>query len=119
MANPRRLVSQSDKGLFTEIGLQARLLMLLMTDSRVNPLLKILPMGFLLYLVSPFDFPGPIDDAFIIWLGSTLFVELSPQDVVQEHRAALSSSANPPADQEPEIDKGDIIDAEYTANPKE
>jgi uncharacterized membrane protein YkvA (DUF1232 family) len=119
MANPKRLVSQSKNGLFAEIGLQARLLLLLMTDSRVNPMLKILPMGFLVYLLSPFDFPGPIDDAFIVWLGSTLFIELSPQDVVQEHRAALSSEVNPPADQEPEIDKGDIIDAEYTSKPKE
>jgi uncharacterized membrane protein YkvA (DUF1232 family) len=119
MANPKRLVSQSDNGLFVELGLQARLLMRLMTDSRVNPMLKILPMGFLIYLVSPFDFPGPIDDAFIVWLGSTLFIELSPEDVVQEHRAALSSSVNPPADQEPEIDQGDIIDAEYTAKPKD
>ena len=117
MADPRRLVSQPKEGLFAELGIQARLLIRLLADRRVNPLLKLLPAAFVLYLLSPFDFPGPIDDAFIIWLGSTLFIELSPQDVVEEHRADLSPTRKS-ADEEPKIDEGDIIDAKYKANPK-
>ena len=118
LADPRRLVSQPKEGLFAELGTQARLLLRLLGDRRVNPLLKLLPTAFVLYFLSPFDFPGPLDDAFIIWLGSTLFIELSPQDVVEEHRAALSPSKTS-TDDEPKIDEGDIIDAEYKANPKD
>lgn len=118
MADPRRLVSQSKDGLFTELGIQARLLFRLLSDGRVSPLLKLLPMASFLYLLFPFDLLGPIDDAFIIWLGATLFIELSPQDVVEEHRAALSPTKQS-VDDEPKIDEGDIIDAKYKANPKE
>lgn len=118
MADQRRLVSQPKEGLFAELGNQARLILRLLGDRRVNPLLKLLPAAFVLYFLSPFDFPGPLDDAFIIWLGSTLFIELSPQDVVEEHRAALSP-VKKSDDDEPRFDEGDIIDAKYTANPKE
>ena len=119
MANPRRLVSESDSGLFVKLGIQARLLMRLLADRRVSPLLKILPIISFLYLLFPFDFLGPIDDAIVIWLGSTLFIELSPQEVVDEHRAELSPATKNGADKEPRIDEGDIIDAEYRAKPKE
>ena len=119
MADRRRLISQPNGGLFAGLGVQVQLLFRLLRDSRVNPLLKLLPMASFLYLLSPFDVLGPVDDAFIIWLGGTLFIELSPQDVVEEHRAALSPSKKPAADQEPKIDEGDIIDAKYKANPKE
>lgn len=119
MANPRRLVSEPDNGLFAELGVQARLLMRLLADRRVSPLLKILPIVSFLYLLFPFDFLGPVDDAIVIWLGATLFIELSPQEVVEEHRAALSPARKNGADKEPRIDEGDIIDADYRTKPKE
>lgn len=119
MANPRRLVSEPDNGLFVELGVQARLLMRLLADRRVNSLLKILPIISFLYLLFPFDLLGPIDDAIVIWLGATLFIELSPQDVVDEHRAALSPARKNAADEEPKIDEGDIIDAKFRTKPKE
>jgi hypothetical protein len=75
------------EGFTTYVKLVARLL----TDRRVNLLLKLLPLGSLLYMLMPDLAPGPIDDALLIWLGTTLFVELCPEDVVKEHRKALNS----------------------------
>lgn len=68
-----------------------KLVVRLLTDRRVNLLLKLLPIGSLLYMFIPDLAPGPIDDALLIWLGTTLFVELCPEDVVNEHREALTS----------------------------
>ena len=34
--------------------------------------------------------PGPIDDAFPVWLGTSMFVELCPVNVVQEHMDDLT-----------------------------
>ena len=62
-----------------------------MKDPRVNPMLKLLPIGSLLYMIIPDLAPGPIDDAAIIWIGAYLFVELCPPAVVEEHRRDLES----------------------------
>jgi uncharacterized membrane protein YkvA (DUF1232 family) len=51
-----------------------------------------------IYLVSPIDFApglalpiiGALDDAAILWLGTSLFVSLCPEEVVQEHLAVLN-----------------------------
>ena len=68
-----------------------KLVVRLLSDRRVNLLIKLLPLGSLLYMFMPDLAPGPIDDALLIWLGTTLFVELCPEDVVKEHREALTS----------------------------
>lgn len=78
-------------GFFGGISLQIKLILRLMRDPRVNPLLKLLPIGALLYLVFPDIVFGPLDDALVLWLGTTLFVELCPGHVVKEHRDALTS----------------------------
>ena len=57
----------------------------------VHPLAKLLPIGAVLYLFVPDLAPGPIDDAAVIWLGSYLFVELCPPEVVQEHVREMTS----------------------------
>jgi len=87
----RSLVPKSGGGFFQEIGMNLKLILRLIRDRRVSPLLKLLPVGSLAYLVLPDLAVGPIDDAAVIWLGSVLFVELCPADVVQEHRDALRS----------------------------
>ncbi len=90
--NPRRsLVPKPGGGFFQELGMNLKLIVRLIRDRRVSPLLKLLPVGSLVYLILPDLAPGPIDDAAVIWLGSVLFVELCPADVVQEHRDALHS----------------------------
>ena len=76
-------------GVINDLTLRIKLILRLMGDPRVSPFLKILPIGSLIYLIFPDLVPGPLDDAIVIWLGSYLFVELCPQQVVQEHMTAL------------------------------
>lgn len=114
MKGPRRLVSKPDSGLIFELGIRARLVWRLIQDSRVSPLYKLLPLGSLLYLINPFDVIGPIDDAFIIWLGSTLFVELAPPEIVQEHRAELELVRKGESQADSTFEEQDIIDADFS-----
>jgi hypothetical protein len=76
----------SPGGIFSGISNQVKLIIRLMADRRINPLLKTLPVVSLFYfLMFPDLAPGPFDDALVIWLGTTLFVELCPPTVVKEH----------------------------------
>ncbi len=103
-------------GVFNDLANRIKLIIRLMRDARVNPFLKLLPVGTLVYLINPFDIPGPIDDVAIIWLGTYLFVELCPPEVVQEHMAALQQVVpgewHDPLKETPQ-DTGEVIDAEY------
>ncbi len=76
---------------FQDLVLRVKLIVRLMADRRVNVLLKLLPLGSLAYTFIPDLLPGPIDDAAMIWFLAYLFVELAPQDVVQEHMRQLTS----------------------------
>lgn len=114
MSGPRRLVSKPDAGFLVELGVQARLLWRLLKDARVNPLFKLLPLASLVYLISPVDVFGPIDDALVLWLGGTLFIELSPPEVVDEHRAALEPVKKGEQEADLSIDEDDIIDADFS-----
>jgi hypothetical protein len=87
----RNIVPSQGGGMLRELGIRLKLILRLMRDSRVNPLLKLLPVGTLAYLIVPDLAIGPIDDAVVIWLGSILFVELCPPEVVKEHMDALHS----------------------------
>ena len=87
----RSVVPSQGGGVFQGIATRIKLILRLLGDRRVSPLLKLLPIGSVLYLVIPDLAPGPIDDALVIWLGSTLFVELCPSHVVKEHLDALNS----------------------------
>ena len=78
-------------GLFEGLGFRIKLILRLLKDRRVHPLAKLLPIGAVLYLFVPDLAPGPIDDAAVIWLGSYLFVELCPPEVVQEHVREMTS----------------------------
>jgi hypothetical protein len=117
--NQNRKIAQRPGGFFEDFANRFRLIGRLMMDSRVNPLLKLLPVGTLIYVISPVDLLplNPVDDAFLIWAGTTLFVELCPPAVVEEHTKLLNRvvsgqwkdfSATTPPTQE------DVIDGEYT-----
>lgn len=90
-----------------------KLIARLMGDSRVNVFLKLLPLASLGYLILPADlipvvpFLSALDDAAILWVGSTLFVELCPDDVVQEHQKSLESNLQSDTSEE-------IVDVEPT-----
>jgi hypothetical protein len=90
--NNRKLTLPQNRGFFQDLTLRIKLILRLLGDGRVNPLLKLLPIGSLVYLVVPDIAPGPIDDAAVIWLATYLFVELCPPEVVQEHLEALNAT---------------------------
>lgn len=105
--NQQKGVSQGKKTwLLSDFMLRVKLIARLMLDRRVNPLIKLIPIGALIYLINPIDIPGPIDDAAVLGLGSYLFVWLCPQDVVQEHMAYLNAGQSTQADE-------NVVDAEY------
>lgn len=97
MAKKTNSLATRDPGFLHDISFRLKLIWRLMKDPRVNTFLKLLPIGALIYLVSPVDllpgvtFPvvGALDDAVVLWLGATLFVNLCPDNVVQEHTDAL------------------------------
>jgi hypothetical protein len=84
-------IARKGPGFIQDIGLRIKLILRLLGDRRVNSLLKLLPIGSLLYWLIPDLVFGPLDDAAVIWLGSYLFVELCPAHIVQEHLDDLTS----------------------------
>ena len=97
------------KGFIKEIGMQVKLILRLMGDSRVSLFLKALPVGTLVYLVAPDLIPlVPFDDLAVIGMGLYLFIELCPQAVVEEHRQALQREVLGNANV-----KGEVIDGEF------
>ena len=113
----RPKLTSSDKNFFTTIADEIRLVLRLMADRRVNPLLKLLPIGTVLYFFIPDLILGPIDDALILGVGTYLFIELCPPHIVEEHRQALknvvdSKLSDTDNDQIP-IYEEDIIEGEF------
>ena len=109
----RKIVVPPRGGMTRDVINRLKLIFKLMGDSRVSPLVKLIPVGALVYLVSPVDLimgiPGlaALDDAAILWMGSSLFVELCPPEVVQEHMQALGSNLD-------ETSSDDIVDVDAT-----
>ena len=128
MAEKKHSILNQDKGFIQDIILRAKLILRLMGDRRVNILLKLLPVGALVYLVSPIDIlPGAVlpiigalDDAAVLWIGANLFVSLCPDEVVQEHMNALKKVVSATwRDAPDEKEQGEIVDAEAHEEPKE
>ena len=91
---------------------RVKLITRLLVDKRVSPILKLLPLGSLVYLLVPTDFLPiiPIDDAAVIWAGSYLFVELCPAEIVRQHQRAIASESG----KSDPITTGDVIDGEFS-----
>ena len=128
MANKRDILQNQNSGFFQNLVLRVKLILRLMGDKRVNFFLKLLPIGALIYLVSPIDLiPGAVlpvigalDDAAVLWLGTTLFVSLCPDDIVQEHTNALHKVVAGTWRDAPEQDESDeVIEAESHEAPKD
>jgi uncharacterized membrane protein YkvA (DUF1232 family) len=110
--NNRKIVQKG--GVMSDLVKQVKLVARLMGDRRVSGMLKLLPIASIAYLILPIDFipgglvtvVGALDDAAVLWIGSTFFIELCPPDVVREHRQALDMESSGSAD------AGEIIDAE-------
>jgi uncharacterized membrane protein YkvA (DUF1232 family) len=108
----RNLLVPPQGGMMRNFVSRLKLITRLMGDRRVSFFIKLLPLASLAYLFWPADaipvIPviGALDDAAILWIGSTLFVELCPPAVVKEHQAELDSNLDD--------DSGDVVDAEAT-----
>ena len=108
----RKLAAPAQGGMTRDVVNRLKLIFRLMGDPRVSPLVKLIPVGALVYLVSPIDIvmgiPGvsALDDAAILWFGSNLFVELCPPEVVQEHMQALGGLVDDAS--------GEVVDADAT-----
>jgi uncharacterized membrane protein YkvA (DUF1232 family) len=104
----------AEGGVFSALTTRFKLVFRLMMDPRVNVVLKLLPIGSLVYLISPIDLmPAfPLDDAAIIWLASIAFVELCPPDIVEEHMAAITGLIQGTG-QDPLEEDSEVIDAEF------
>jgi uncharacterized membrane protein YkvA (DUF1232 family) len=115
--NPDKKIIKARGGFIYDIVTYLKLVVRLMGDSRVNPLLKLIPIGSLVYTIWPLDIPGPIDDAAVIGAGVYLFLRLCPQDVVDEHMKALTSTVTSVwrdvDTSKDDFSSEDIVDAEF------
>ena len=103
-------------GFLPEIGLRIKLIYKLMLDRRVSIFLKALPLASLVYLVLPELFPV-IDDALVLWLGAYLFVELCPDEIVDEHMRKLRHVEIPAENVKPSTQttvSNEVVDAEFS-----
>ncbi|OGN91365.1 MAG: hypothetical protein A2Y88_11330 [Chloroflexi bacterium RBG_13_48_10] len=111
----RKIMLPKSGGIFQDLTLRLKLILRLLGDGRVNPMLKVLPIGSLVYLVVPDIAIGPLDDAAVIWLATYLFVELCPPEVVKEHLEALNATRKIMDNYEETsrpVDHGEVIDGE-------
>ncbi len=113
---PSDITITQQGGVVRNVINQLKLIFRLIGDKRVNFLAKLVPLGAFAYLLFPADLApnialpviGVLDDAAILWLGSYVFTELCPPEVVAEHMKALSGNMDTGETQD------DVVDAETT-----
>jgi uncharacterized membrane protein YkvA (DUF1232 family) len=114
MANKSDIVP-SQGGALKDLLAKLKLIARLMADPRVPVWVKLLPIGALAYVLSPLDLVpgaalpvvGAIDDVAILWLGSSLFIELCPPEVVAELAEKMAGGGTSES-------TGEVIDGEVT-----
>ena len=117
MKNPQNKNNLRNVAFFRGIGDHFQLVWALWKDPRIDPLLKLLPLGSILYLLSPLDIAIPvIDDLGLLWFLTYMFIELSPEDIVEEHRQIITNTIHREWQEsdDVEINEEDIQDAEFT-----
>jgi uncharacterized membrane protein YkvA (DUF1232 family) len=124
---PKRLPAPvSDENTSTVLGWvtdfirQGRLAWRLFWDRRVPFWTKLIPPAMLLYLFSPADFLpdvalglGQLDDLAVLLIGTKLFIELAPTDIVREHLTALGARIQEWRVQDGEKEPPPIVEGEY------
>jgi uncharacterized membrane protein YkvA (DUF1232 family) len=132
MKNPQesKIMRTPNGGLIQDFARYLKLIWRLMKDRRVNIFFKILPVAALVYLVSPIDLIsgltlpiiGALDDAAIVWVGTSLFIGLCPENVVEEHRQALekviTGTWQKPAENDEVVDVESRDVTDEVSNPK-
>lgn len=108
----------SGTGILREMTLRAKLIFRLLSDKRVSPWAKLVPIAGLIYWISPLDLisgiPGlsAVDDVAILWFVQYAFIELCPPDVVSELSKQLASN-NTIVDGAYEVEE-EVVDGEAT-----
>jgi len=110
MPNSQKKIVPSS-GFLHELALRIKLVLRLMGDRRVNSFVKLIPIASVAYLINPFDIPTPIDDAAVLTLGTYLFMELCPPEVVAEHMKQLQNINVVNTETDP--DGNVVVDAEF------
>jgi uncharacterized membrane protein YkvA (DUF1232 family) len=91
----------------------------LMWDDRVDLLPKLIPFGAIAYVLSPLDLLpelalgplGTLDDVGIIMLALTLFIQVVPPDIVQEHLSQLARGrSGAPLLEDDNVVDGEVLD---------
>jgi uncharacterized membrane protein YkvA (DUF1232 family) len=89
-----------DPGFFGELWRQVRLVFYLMKDPEVPIYLKILPLLGILYILFPIDIIadvvpvlGQLDDLTLLVIGSKVFIEMAPPQVVARIMAQMRGEA--------------------------
>ena len=103
--------SKAQTTMLTGVIQQLKLVWALFQDKRVSLMTKsVIPLS-LLYLISPVDFVpdailglGQLDDFGIILLGMSLFVKLSPPEIVAYYRHKLEYGTDPEHDDDETVD---------------
>jgi uncharacterized membrane protein YkvA (DUF1232 family) len=118
---PSQSIIPSQGGVLKDLTLRAKLMFRLIGDRRVSPWVKLIPIGALVYFVSPIDLIpggllnviGAVDDAAILWLGYYAFIEMCPPEIVRElAKNIISNSAV--VDEVKDEEEGEIVDGEAT-----
>lgn len=115
MANPttnaKTAAKPADASVLAEIWRSLRLVWALMLDPRVPFLPKLIVPAVLLYVLSPLDLVpdiilvlGQLDDLALLFFGAKLFIQLSPPDVVMEHRRRLGGGREFTSDETDTVD---------------
>jgi uncharacterized membrane protein YkvA (DUF1232 family) len=90
----------------------------LLWDQRVGVLPKLIPLGALIYVLSPVDLlpeialgpVGALDDVGIIMLALAVFIQIAPSEVVAEHLRQLATRRGDNAEDSDVVD-GEIMES--------
>jgi uncharacterized membrane protein YkvA (DUF1232 family) len=119
---PSQSIVPAQNGVFQDTVLRIKLIYRLVTDKRINPWLKLLPIGGILYLLSPLDIIpdimlpviGQLDDLAILWLTNHFFIEFCPPEIVREHVRQLVSNDAIIEEERIKAAENDVVDGETT-----
>jgi len=97
MTKKNKLIPSDNTGFMQDLVTRIKLILRLLSDRRVNFFLKLLPIASLVYLFSPVDLVpglalpviGALDDAAVLWIGTSLFLNLVPEEIVEYHLSAM------------------------------
>jgi len=106
---------------FRDVARRVQLAWRLFWDQRVPLWTKLIPPAALAYVLFPADIIpdlpllglGQLDDLAVVVLGTNLFIELAPPDVVREHLQALGAKIEEWRVMREEDESSAVVEGEY------